>query len=150
MFALSSLFFALLLLWITPVTSFTHPPSRTRIIRILPSTTECFSIREYVPLVVSSLVIIDVVCGQPFVKGIMSLAKTEEATEDNEPVTVQDLRPGIVDAEKMKLEALDLAENARGLRDWQEKRKGTKERIADTKERLERQYRELQEKEERR
>jgi len=80
----------------------------------------------------------------------MSLAKTEEATEDNEPVTVQDLRPGIVDAEKMKLEALDLAENARGLRDWQEKRKGTKERIADTKERLERQYRELQEKEERR
>ncbi|GMI40738.1 hypothetical protein TrCOL_g10103 [Triparma columacea] len=113
------------------------------------------SIRDYVPLVVSSLVIIDVISGQKFVTFIMGKVYGDSAPpglggEDIEgDKAVNNAKGGqsgvkpLIDVDKLVKTSLNQAEDAKSLRTYVDKRRGVKDDIEETRKKINRQLEDL-------
>ena len=111
------------------------------------------------PLIACAFVITDSLTGQRFVKAIFNRAygrdgdgasaiDEQQQGDGGDTGVAPNQAPASsdtgrkytprVDVEKIKREALENAENAKGLREWNEKRKGVKDRIREIDSKLDR------------
>mmetsp|Transcript_17616 Transcript_17616/g.17828 ORF Transcript_17616/g.17828 Transcript_17616/m.17828 type:complete len:201 (-) Transcript_17616:131-733(-) len=98
-------------------------------------------IRQYVPLVVSCLVIVDILLGNPFATMIMAPLRPDiegESGKDSS-VTEEAKKKERVDTEAMVKQALDKARNQQDLRDYLEANKTDQQRFDDLRKTIDRQ-----------
>lgn len=129
--------------WVTPTPVSYRRSSSSRPLQLAPANLEFYSSslilsddsnswRDYVPLVVSILVIIDVLLGRPVANSI--LAPLQGVKEELAPPTAADeaqRRRERIDSSKIAQDALDLAYGSIETRDWLEKNKSAEQRMND-------------------
>mmetsp|Transcript_24583 Transcript_24583/g.36079 ORF Transcript_24583/g.36079 Transcript_24583/m.36079 type:complete len:237 (+) Transcript_24583:52-762(+) len=101
--------------------------------------------RQYVPLIVSCLVIVDILLGSPLANIAMAPMR-QGAEEESDEMSKKkiDTSNERVDTEKLAREALDKAENAQELRDYLERNKTEKDRMEDIRKKIDRQLSDLE------
>jgi len=135
----------LLLLLLPYCTSFLPPPPSAPSRRSSPSLSELRlspptslnELRQYVPLIVCTGVIIDILAGQPLLKSITSSINPSnlENVNNASSKTSKYVDPSIprIDVNSITKQALDQAEGIKGMKEWYDARKGSKEIVVDKK-----------------
>lgn len=138
------------------------PSSHTKLQLALPSSTELLSLtdidtassslllaeeswRQYVPLAVSALVIVDILLGSPAANSILSLGKDKEESEASEAPVVK-TKGERVDSGEMANEALEKARNALEWQQYKEDTKREEDKMEDLRKKMDKQMREFDEK----
>lgn len=114
------------------------PPSRPR------TPTALQEFREYVPLIVSGAVIVDILAGSPFVNAVMSFARPKEETGvDQKRELEEELSNERIDSKQVAADAVERAQNVLELRQMLEDNKSDWDRIQDMQRKVEQQQAEL-------
>lgn len=118
----------------------TVSPSR----RPFPTTLQA-EFREYVPLIVSGAVIVDILAGSPFVNAVMSFARPKEETDDIQKggSIEENLSNERIDSKKVASDAVERAQNVLELRQMLEDNKSDWDRIQDMQRKVEQQQAEF-------
>ena len=104
--------------------------------------------RQYVPLVVSVGIIIDILLGNPLANSILKPMRPEEEENDEEEKGMKKERPrskARIDAEAVAQQALDKASNTLELRNFLEERKTDYDRMEEIKKKLDSSMQDLDE-----
>jgi hypothetical protein len=107
-------------------------------------------LREYVPLIVSGAVIIDILAGSPFVNAVMSFARPKDEEEAASTTTtsggnnnnIKDAKERI-DSKKVAAAAVERAQNVVAIRQMLEDNKTRDDRIRDLQRKVEQQQAEF-------
>jgi hypothetical protein len=104
--------------------------------------------REYVPLIVSGAVIIDIVAGSPFVNAVLSFARPKDdiaTIEDNDKTNYDDETTGKerIDTKKVAAAAVERAQSVVAVRQMLEDNKTDWDRIKDLQRKVEQQQAEF-------
>jgi hypothetical protein len=106
-------------------------------------------LREYVPLIVSGAVIIDILAGSPFVNAVMSFARPKDEEEEaartsggNNNNNIKDAKERI-DSKKVAAAAVERAQNVVAIRQMLEDNKTRDDRIKDLQRKVEQQQAEF-------
>jgi hypothetical protein len=105
--------------------------------------------REYVPLIVSGAVIIDIVAGSPLVNAVMSFARPKETVEDNDQASYDDdtttgnQPKERIDTKKVAAAAVERAQSVVAVRQMLEDNKTDWDRIKDLQRKVEQQQAEF-------
>jgi hypothetical protein len=150
------------------VTSASSPFDQRSLVRgtpLLASTDDIESWRQYVPLVVSCFVILDILLGSPFVNLVLSPMKRQTDLDEQEDkggdgLTIKELlqqmsggtsqqqqgnaRKERVDSQKVAQEAIDRAQNAMELRDYLERQKTDWDKMEELRKKMDSQMVELE------
>ena len=90
--------------------------------------------RQYVPLVVSCLVIADILLGSPVANGVLKFANPEGAAaaeNDNAPPVDTSKRKERIDTSQVAQDAIDRANTAKELREYLDARKTDTDRMVE-------------------
>jgi hypothetical protein len=102
--------------------------------------------REYVPLIVSGAVIIDIVAGSPFVNAVMSFARPKEdiaTVKDNDKDETGNQTKERIDTKKVAAAAVERAQSVVAVRQMLEDNKTDWDRIKDLQRKVEQQQAEF-------